>query len=100
VIAAPFCILLSFLQTNARKSKNNIHTFNLHHVNPKADTKNTKKIDEANLHHKLPKGRPKDRWKCDVENDIRKTGIVNWREVAQDRDGWRRATGEDLILLG
>jgi len=30
----------------------------------------------------------------------RKTGIVNWRQVAQDGDGWRRATGEMLVLLG
>jgi hypothetical protein len=29
-----------------------------------------------------------------------KMGTVNWRQVAQDRDGWRRATGEELILLG
>jgi hypothetical protein len=26
--------------------------------------------------------------------------IVNWRQVAQDRNGWRRATREALILLG
>jgi hypothetical protein len=37
-------------------------------------------------------GRPKVRWKDDVENDIRKIGIVNWRQVAQFRDSWRRAT--------
>jgi hypothetical protein len=36
----------------------------------------------------------------DVENDIRKMGIVNWRQVSQDRDGWRRATSEALILVG
>jgi len=30
----------------------------------------------------------------------RKEGTVNWRQVAQDRDGWRRATGEVLVLLG
>lgn len=29
------------------------------------------------------------RTKMDVDNDIRKTGVVNWRKVAQDRDGWR-----------
>jgi hypothetical protein len=28
-----------------------------------------------------------------------KMGIVNWRQVARDRDGWRRATREVLILL-
>jgi hypothetical protein len=27
-------------------------------------------------------------------------GIVNWRPVAQERDGWRRAAREALILLG
>jgi hypothetical protein len=27
-------------------------------------------------------------------------GIVNWRKVEQDRNGWGRATGEDIILLG
>jgi hypothetical protein len=35
-----------------------------------------------------------------VENDIRNVGIVNWRQAAQDRDGWRRSTREALILLG
>jgi hypothetical protein len=39
-------------------------------------------------------------WKHDVENDIRQIGIVNWRQVAQDRNGWRTATREVLILLG
>jgi hypothetical protein len=36
----------------------------------------------------------------DVENDIRKIGIFNWRQVAQDRDVWRRTAREVLILLG
>jgi len=33
----------------------------------------------------------------DNETDIRKMGIVKWRQVAQDRDGGRRATRELLI---
>jgi hypothetical protein len=49
---------------------------------------------------KRPKVRPKARWKDEAENDIRKMGIVNWREVAHDSDGWRRANGEPFILLG
>jgi hypothetical protein len=36
----------------------------------------------------------------DVEKDTRTMGIVNWRHVAQDRDGWRRATREALVYLG
>jgi hypothetical protein len=46
------------------------------------------------------KGRPKARWKDEVENDIRKMRIDNWRQIVQDRDGWRRAMREALILLG
>jgi hypothetical protein len=39
-------------------------------------------------------------WKDDEENDMRKMGSVNWRQIAQDRDGERRATEEAIILLG
>jgi hypothetical protein len=56
-------------------------------------------IYKANLDYKRPKGRPKTSWKDDVENDIRETGIINWRQVAQDRDGWRRETEEAIIIF-
>ena len=36
----------------------------------------------------------------DVENDIKKMGIVNWRQATQDWSGRRRATRETLVLLG
>jgi hypothetical protein len=38
--------------------------------------------------------------KDDVESNMRKMEIVNWRQVAQDRDGWRRAAREVHVLLG
>jgi hypothetical protein len=59
-----------------------------------------KKLYQANLHKKWYKQRPKARWKDDAENDIRKMGIVNWRQAAQDRDGWRAENRETFILLG
>jgi hypothetical protein len=62
--------------------------------------RNTEKMYQTNLHKKQPKGRPKARWKDDVEDKIRKMGVVNWRKVVQDTDGWRRATGKAHILLG
>jgi len=49
--------------------------------------------------HGETQGTPNPKWKDDVENGIRKIGIVNWIEVAQDRDGWRRATGRRLSFL-
>ena len=34
-----------------------------------------------------------------MENDVRKMGFVNWRQVMQDGDGWRTAAGEGLVLV-
>ena len=67
---------------------------------PISDSASNKKIYQAILHQRIPTERPNARWKYDVENDIRMMGIINWKEVAQDRDGWRRATREEHILLG
>jgi hypothetical protein len=64
------------------------------------DARSTKKIYQNNLHQKRPNGRPKGRWKEYVENDVRQMGIVNWRQVEQDGDGWRRATKESFIFFG
>jgi hypothetical protein len=44
--------------------------------------------------------RSKGRRKDDVELDIRKMGVVNWRQLAQKREQWRKATSEALIILG
>jgi hypothetical protein len=57
--------------------------------------RNTKKTYEANLHQE-DKARRKD----DVGIDIRRMGIVKWRQVAQGSDGWRRSAVEALVLLG
>jgi len=62
------------------------------------DARNTRIVYQAIFHQKQPKGRPKTRWKDDVENDIRKMGIVKCRQVAQDRDEWRKAPREALML--
>jgi hypothetical protein len=57
--------------------------------------RNTKKTYQANVHQE-----EKARWKDDAENDKIKMGIVNWRQIAQDRGGWRTASAEALVLLG
>jgi len=68
------------------------------------DVRNTKIMyAPRQLTLKRPQGRPKASWKNDVENYMKrkkKMGTVNWRQVAQDRDGWRRVTRQELILLG
>ena len=63
------------------------------------DARKTKKIYQTDLHKKKDlKG--EEETESYVKNDRRNTGIAKWRQVAQDRDGWRRATREGLILLG
>jgi hypothetical protein len=37
--------------------------------------------------------------KDEVENNISKMGIANWRQIAQDSDGWREQLGMDLSFL-
>lgn len=70
------------------------------HVQQTDAARNTKKIYQANLHQKRPNGRPKARGKYDVENGIREMEIVKWIQLAQDRDGWRRASRKAHILSG
>ena len=57
------------------------------------------KTHQTNLHQKRTKGRPKARWNDDVEDDISTMGIVNWRQVAQDRDGRTVQLGTCLSFL-
>jgi len=49
---------------------------------------------------KLSKVRPEFRWKDDGQNHTIKVEIINWRQVAQDRNGWKRETTEALNVLG
>jgi len=46
------------------------------------------------------KGKPKSRWRDDTENNIRKMGDANCRQIAHDRDEWRKAPREILMLSG
>jgi hypothetical protein len=36
-----------------------------------------------------PKGRPRVRWEDDVKNDLRKTGVSNWKQRTQERRQWK-----------
>jgi len=39
---------------------------------------------------KRPIGRPKTRWEDDVLEDIKSINIRNWKELAQNRDCWKK----------
>ena len=64
------------------------------------DVRNTIRIYQAKfLLQKRPKGRSKARRRNDMENDIRKNEIVQWRQEAREINEWRKSTGEAIILL-
>ena len=39
-----------------------------------------------------PKGRPRLRWEDDVRNDLRKMGVKNWKQRAQEGKKWNEIT--------
>jgi hypothetical protein len=40
-------------------------------------------------YERRPKGRPRLRWEDDARNDLRKTGVKNWKQRAQERKKWK-----------
>jgi hypothetical protein len=36
-----------------------------------------------------PKGRPRLRWEDDARNGLRKMGVKNWKQRAQERKQWK-----------
>jgi len=48
-----------------------------------------KTINKRKPYATRPKGRPRVRWEADVRNDLRKMGVSNWKERAQERKQWK-----------
>jgi len=43
------------------------------------------------------KGRPRLRWEDDARNDLRKMGVKNWKQRAQERKQWNEITEQAKI---
>jgi hypothetical protein len=59
-----------------------------------------KMILNAKMEGDRKRGRPKKRWINDVEQDLRKLGIRNWRSRAGDRQRWRAVVREAKVHPG
>ena len=52
------------------------------------ETRSLKKIFEGKLEGRRGRRRPTLRWIDDVEDDLRKLGVKQWRRKALDRQEW------------
>jgi hypothetical protein len=59
-----------------------------------------KMILNAKMEGDRKRGCPKKRWINDVEQDLRKLGIRNWRSRAGDRQRWRAVVREAKVHPG
>ena len=60
------------------------------HVERMAEDNNVQKIKRWKPMSKRPIGRPKIRWEDDVLEDIKSRNVRNWKNVAQNRDRWKK----------
>jgi hypothetical protein len=72
----------------------------LGHVERMSNDRMPKMILNAKMEGDRKRGRPKKRWINDVEQDLRKLGIRNWRSRAGDRQQWRAVVREAKVHPG
>jgi len=59
------------------------------HVERMPDKRVVKRIYKWKSHTTRPKGRPRLSSDDDVRDDLRKNGVYNWKQKAQERKSWR-----------
>jgi len=70
----------------------------LGHVERMTEDNNVKKIKRWKPMSKRPIGRPKLRWEDDVLEDIKSMNVRNWKNVAQDRERWKKLVEQARTL--
>lgn len=72
----------------------------LGHVERMQPTRTPKMILTQEIGGKKRKGRPRKRWQKEVEDDIRRLKIKNWKEQAKNKKQWRNIVTQAMGLLG
>jgi hypothetical protein len=70
----------------------------LGHVECMAEDDDLKKIKRWQPMSIRPRGRPKLRWEDDVLEDINSMNLRNWKNVAQDRERWKKVVEQAKTL--
>ena len=72
----------------------------LGHVECMAEDNNVQKIKRWKPMSKRPIGRPKIRWEDDFLEDINSMNVRNWKNVAQNRDRWKKVRSLGVLWPG
>jgi hypothetical protein len=72
----------------------------LRHVERMSNDRIPKMVLNTKMEGDRKRGRPKKRWINDVEQDLRKLGLRNWRSRAGDRQQWRAVVREAKVHPG
>jgi hypothetical protein len=70
----------------------------LGHVECMAEDSIVQRVKRWKPMSKRPIGRPKTRWEGDVLADVKNMNVRNWKEVAQNRDGWKKMVEQARTL--
>jgi hypothetical protein len=70
----------------------------LGHVEGMAAEDNVNKIKRWKPMSKRPTGRPKTRWEDDVLEDMKSMKICDWKNVAMNRDRWKKVAEQARTL--
>ena len=70
----------------------------LGHVERMTEDNTVQKIKRWKPMSKRPIGRPKIRWEDDVLEDIKSMKVRNWKNVAQNRDRWKKVVEQARTL--
>jgi hypothetical protein len=64
------------------------------------NTRTARKITEQTPYKTIPAGRPRLRWMDQVEEDLKRMKIVDWREKVEDRQEWNRIVEQSKTHRG
>jgi len=70
----------------------------LGHVKRMAEDNTVQKINRWKPMSKRPIGRPKIRWEDDVLEGIKSMNVHNWKNVAHNRDRWKKVVEQARTL--
>lgn len=60
----------------------------------------SRRVFQGKMYGQRPQGRPRKRWCENIEDDLDKLGVRDWKTRAQNRTGWRTVVEEAKTHLG